>query len=555
MDRIIGIDLGTTNSLVAVLDSGLPKVLPLEDGSLLMPSVVGWDDERGLLVGAPARNRYLLYPEMTVRSVKRHMGDAGWSVRLGGDRYDAPAVSARILERLRQAAAAHLGAVSKAVITVPAYFGDPERRATIEAGKQAGLDVVRILNEPTAAAMAYTLMGAEDQKVLVYDLGGGTFDVSLVEVSGGVCEVLASHGNRQLGGDDFDRRLVDHLADRFASAEGIDLRQDRVAMARLYDAAERAKILLSTEGVTRVREEFVAVEGGKPRHLDMEVSRQEFEAMIRPLLETTRTSVRTVLAQAHVAPKEVARVLLVGGSTRIPAVVELLAEEMGTAPHHEIHPDQAVALGAAVLAGTIAGEAVGVYLVDVSSHSLGVAALGDDDRLEFAPILARNSVLPVSKSRLFYTVHPWQEEVRIRVYEGEARALEANTLLGELEVMRLSPMPDPTLPREVLVRFDYDLNGTLSVTASDRRSRRKVKAVFQPSEAGGEPATLPPHALELWRRLQEVCARDGLAAEVRARGRGLMEEARSLVPGAAEAWAEQAAALLYEHGEDPSEET
>lgn len=549
METIVGIDLGTTNSLVATVRDGLPVALAVDDGGgVLLASVAGWDEQGGLLVGAAARHQYLLRPTATVRSVKRHMGDDDWHATLGSTRYDAPGISALILARLKAVAQEHLGAVTKAVITVPAYFGDPQRRATLEAGRRAGLEVVRLVNEPTAAALAYTLVDGQDQRVLVYDLGGGTFDVSVVDIAGGVCEVLASHGNRELGGDDFDRRLVDHLADRFALEFGQDLRQDPVAMARLFDAAERAKIALSTEGSTIVREEFIATDNGTPLHLECQVTRQEFEALIMPLLESTRASVRTVLRDAALSPSQIRRVLLVGGSTRIPAVSELLADEMGSAPHREIDPDQAVALGAATLGATIGGERLGVFLVDVCSHSLGIDARDEEGEIRFTPIIARNTVLPVRRSRLFYTAAPWVSEVHMAVLEGESADPDEDTRLGDLMLKSIAPMPDRDQQREVHVHFEYDLSGTLSVTATDRQGAHRVDAQFRPGGGGDQGADLGAEAADLLRQIEALQAGDTLPEAARQEAERLAAAtAQAMTADAEAAWCEAAATFLYEY--------
>ncbi len=541
---IVGIDLGTTNSLIARADNGPPRIIPV-DGERLLPSVVGAADNGTIVVGREARNQYVLRPDDTVRSVKRQMGDAEWRCTLAGREFDAPGISALILGKLRAAAEADAGVVSQAVITVPAYFGEAQRRDTVEAGRRAGLDVVRILNEPTAAALLYSTTTALEGRVLVYDLGGGTFDVSVVQMEDGITEVLASHGNRRLGGDDFDERLATWLARGFAREHGIDLMQLPIARARLLRAAEEAKMHLSGAGVARVREEFIAEDGGKPLHLDAEVTRQEFEGLIGDLLDTTVASVRRALADAQCAPSDIAQVLLVGGSTRIPAVAERVAEETGQSVHAEIDPDQVVALGAAVQAAIIAGDDVEALLVDVSAHALGVAAMNGYGNLELAVVIPRNTAIPTSRSRLFYTGHPAQDKVLVEVYQGEDRDLSNDELLGEFHFEGLSPAADPDDPREVLVHFDYDLNGLLTVRAEDRPTGRTVE--HRIDMAGIAALPIPDHlsveARGVFRRLQAIMRRGDIAAKDRDRAGVLAQRAQDgpEEPG----WLDEALELLY----------
>ncbi len=370
-DKILGIDLGTTNSAVAIIEQGVPTVIRLENGPIL-PSVVGVSPGGELLVGVSARNQWVVAPEDTVRSIKRRMGK-GESVEMAGKQYTPQEISAFVLKRLKEAAEAHLGQpVERAVITVPAYFNEPQRQATIEAGEIAGLNVERILNEPTAAALAYGLGSDEEARVLVYDLGGGTFDVSVIELNAGIVDVRATAGDNDLGGDDFDERLAEMLADEFEEENEIDLRNNHHAWARLLRAAEEAKIELSAEPYALISLEFLtADEAGTPLHLRREVTRDEFERLIDDMLDATIKQVDKALKDADLRARDIDRVLLVGGSTRIPAIWERLAEHMGQAPHLEIDPDLAVALGAAVQAGIVAGEEIDAILVDVTPHSLG----------------------------------------------------------------------------------------------------------------------------------------------------------------------------------------
>lgn len=476
MSKIIGIDLGTTNSAVAITRDGAPQILPRGDERII-PSVVGYDASNGRwLVGTPARNQYVLAPENTVRSIKRKMGTDA-RLELGGRPLSPPEISAFILRELKNIAERHLGGeVSEAVITVPAYFNDAQRQATMDAGQIAGLRVRRIINEPTAAALAYGLNMAEDQLVLVYDLGGGTFDVSLVELMGGIVEVRASHGNTQLGGDDFDERLAGQLADHFANEHGLDLRQDRRAWARLLRAAENAKITLSAHPFAWVKEEYLAEKDGVPLHMTYEVSRQNFEEAIADLLEGTLESIEQVLSEANVTEEEISHVLLVGGSTRISAVWELVANRLGIEPQMSVNPDEAVALGAGVQAAIIAGEPIDAILVDVTPHSLGIAIarnrFGSIISDIYQPLIRRNSTIPATREEIFQTMFPEQTAIRVEVYQGEAPVASANTLLGDFLVNGLEP-PAPGERAQVTVQFDLNLDGILQVTARDRKTGKQ----------------------------------------------------------------------------------
>ena len=475
MASIIGIDLGTTFSLVAVVERERPRIVA-DQGERLIPSVVGFSPKAELLVGTPAENQLVIAPENTVRSIKRKMG-SGEKVTLAGRAYEPQEISAFILRKLKQIAERELGhPVEQAVITVPAYFTDAARQATKDAGEIAGLAVARIINEPTAAALAYGLQRDEDQKIAVYDLGGGTFDVSIVELSQGVIEVRASHGNTRLGGDDFDALIVDQVADQFQAEHGIDLRQDRRALARLGRAAEQAKRRLSDLPYTRITEEYIAEkDAGHPLHLDLEFSRQQFEEMIRPLVRSTLEAVDRALKDADLHARDLHKVLLVGGSTRIPLVRRLLGEHLGQEPHSEVHPDEAVALGAAIQAAIIAGEPIEAVLVDVAPHSLGIETasviLGHLLTDRYQPLIPRNTTIPCTKADSFYTLTPDQDSALIRVYQGEESVASRNVLLGEFMFEGISEAP-PGENREVIVRFDYDINGLVQVSAVDRRTNR-----------------------------------------------------------------------------------
>ena len=543
---IVGIDLGTTNSLVAVVDGGTPRVLEVERAPL-MPSVVGVDPQGLRIVGQAARNQSVAAPERTVRSIKRHMGEPGFQAMLGDQRCTPEEISSWILRALVEGAATELGgAPARAVITVPAYFADRQRQATMRAGELAGLEVVRLLHEPTAAALAYGLDRAGAETVLVYDLGGGTFDVSVVELGGGVTEVLASHGNRRLGGDDFDALLVDELVQAFQRRYGVDVRGDRVAMARLARAAEAAKMHLSDHAFATVQEEFLVERDGHPLHLEAEITRARFEELITPQLEGTLDSMRRALKDAKLDPRALDAVLLVGGSTRIPAVRELVAMELGREPRQEVHPDLAVALGAAVSAAIADGVEVGTILVDVCPHSLGVRAVGSSAGLYtedlFVPLIHRNTVIPVSRSEFFYTLTPAQDAVDVEVFQGEEPVATRNTRLGEVRFAGLSPSPDGG-QREVLVAFDYDINGILHVAAVDRRTGRREEVRLHTAAL---EAVDQGEAGVLRRRLQRL--RPHLAADLQGRLDALVDEGQGLAAAALDAWQEKAADFLLEHG-------
>ncbi len=471
-ETIIGIDLGTTFSAVSVVKQGRPVLLPNRQERII-PSVVSLSPQGEWLVGTPALNQWVLAPESTVRSIKRDMG-TDRTVTLGRHTFTPQEISAFILRELKRIAEVNLGhPVRRAVITVPAYFSDAARQATKDAGQIAGLEVVRIINEPTAAALAYGLDREEDQVVLVYDLGGGTFDVSLVELVKGVVEVRASHGNTHLGGDDFDALLAEHLRQAFEKQHGVDLRNDRKAMARLVRAAEKAKIELSDRPFTWVREEYLAEKRGKPLHLELEVSRREFERMIDSLIGSTRTSIQQALSDAKMTVKDLDKVLLVGGSTYIPAVWELVADATNLQPRQEIHPSEAVALGAGVQAAIIAGQPIEAILVDVTPHSLGIEVAEMTWRGwaydRYSVLLHRNTTIPVTKEEVYYTLHPDQDTVHLKIYQGEEPVASKNKLLGDFTITGLKPERPGELA-QVTVKFSLDINGILHVTAHDRGS-------------------------------------------------------------------------------------
>ncbi|HEY6351853.1 MAG TPA: Hsp70 family protein [Candidatus Angelobacter sp.] len=478
-DLVIGIDLGTTNSEVAAYMDGRVKVLGPGENRML-PSCVGISPGGELLVGEAARNQQLLYPERTVRSVKRKMGNAE-TVTLGEKTFSPQEISALVLRELVEWARRDLGQLpQRAVITAPAYFSDAQRGATKEAGMMAGLEVVRILNEPTAASLAYGFGDGERRTVMIYDLGGGTFDVSIVTTEGEVTEVLASHGNNHLGGDDFDDLLLQHLEREFHQQHGIWLRENhRAAHARLRWAAEAAKKKLSFEPHALVREEALVIQDSKPLHFEFELSRDEYEQMILPLVEATLDSVSKALDDAKTKPSDLNAILLVGGSTRTPLVSRLLQERTGLEPRQDVHPDLCVALGAGVLASRLAGHQVERVLVDVSPYSFGPAYLGERGGAPYNycyhPIIRRNTPLPVTRTDSYYTAQPGQTGVEIEIFQGDDEDALKNVLVGNFHIGNLTPTQQPN---EVLCRMSLDVDGMLHVAAIEKRTGKSKQVTI-----------------------------------------------------------------------------
>lgn len=470
MDPILGIDLGTTNSVVSIIQDGKPIPLRDDRGQAILPSVVGFDSLGQLLVGDAARNQMRVAPERTVRSVKRQMGQ-DTLIRMGEREFSPQEISAMILRTLADRAAHVFGKpLKQAVITVPAFFKDNQRRATHEAGTLAGLDVVRIINEPTAATLVYQPHSTRNERLLVYDLGGGTFDVSVVQIESGVIEVLASHGDTQLGGDDFDQLLLEFVANRFAEEQGVDLRSIPLATSRLLQAVEAAKIRLSDEAYTTIAEEFIAEHNGRPLNLHVMIDRTDYEPLIAPLIQNTLRNVDAALADARLNASQIDRVVLVGGSTRTPLVQELLMQQLHQDLHREIDPDLCVSLGAAVQGALVAGQDVGQVLVDITPHTLGLQCFGElyghPSHEVFSPIIRRNTPLPASRSQIYYTVQAGQETVRIHVRQGEHDVATLNESIGEFMLEGLNEAADES--NEILVRFELDLNGMLKVSATER---------------------------------------------------------------------------------------
>lgn len=478
MSKVIGIDLGTTNSVVAVMEGGEPTVITNQEGSRLTPSVVGFAKNGERLVGQLAKRQAVSNPDRTISSIKRHMGEGSYRVTIDDKKYSPEEISAMILQKLKADAEAYLGEkVSQAVITVPAYFNDSQRQATKDAGKIAGLDVLRIVNEPTAASLAYGIDKTDDHTIMVYDLGGGTFDVSILDVGDGVFEVKATNGDTHLGGDDFDKKIMDWMVDEFKKAEGIDLSTDKMAMQRLREAAEKAKIELSGVMSTNINLPFITAGADGPKHLDMDLTRAKFEAMTADLVERTMGPVRQAMSDAGLSKSDISKVILVGGSSRIPAVQAAIKDFMGKDPYKGVNPDECVAVGAAIQAGVLSGEegTGNVLLLDVTPLSLGIETLGG----VFTKIIDRNTTIPTSKKQVFSTAADNQPSVDIHVLQGEREMAADNKTLGRFELGGI-----PAAPRgvpKIEVSFDIDANGIVNVSAKDLGTGKEQKITITSS--------------------------------------------------------------------------
>src|SRR5437899_853600 len=468
MPKAVGIDLGTTNSVVSVLEAGDPVVIPNSEGSRTTPSVVAFAKNGEVLVGEVAKRQAITNPERTIRSVKRHMGTT-WNIDIDGKKYTAQEISARTLMKLKRDAEAYLGdSVTQAVITVPAYFDDAQRTATKEAGAIAGLEVLRIINEPTAAALAYGLdKEGADQTILVFDLGGGTFDVSILEIGDGVFEVKATHGDTQLGGDDWDQRVIDWLVDSFKAAHGVDLSKDNMALQRLKEAAEKAKIELSQVQQTQINLPFITATAEGPLHLDEQLSRAKFQEMTSDLLERRRTPFDQAIKDAGLNKEQIDHVILVGGSTRMPAVQDLVQSFTGKEPNKGVNPDEVVAVGAAIQAGVLKGEVKDVLLLDVTPLSLGIETKGGI----MTKLIERNTSIPTRRSEIFTTAEDMQPSVEIHVLQGEREMASFNKTLGKFQLVDLPPAPRGVPQIEVV--FDIDANGIVHVSAKDKATGKE----------------------------------------------------------------------------------
>ena len=469
MAKTIGIDLGTTNSVVAVMEGGKPTVIANSEGSRTTPSIVGFSKTGEKLVGQLAKRQAILNPDKTIASIKRHMGE-NYKKNIDGKDYTPQEISAMILRKLADDASAYLGEkVTSAVITVPAYFNDAQRQATKDAGKIAGLDVLRIVNEPTAAALAYGLEKENSGKVLVFDLGGGTFDVSILEIGDGVHEVLSTSGDTHLGGDDFDKKIIDWLVDEFKKQEGIDLSNDKQAMQRLKEAAEKAKCELSSVVETNINLPFITADANGPKHLDVNLTRAKFEDLSHDLLERCKKPVEQAIKDAGISKSEINEVVLVGGSSRIPAVQQLVKEYTGKEPNQTVNPDEVVAVGAAIQAGVLAGEVKDIVLLDVTPLTLGIETLGG----VLTPLVPRNTTIPVSKSQVFSTAENNQTAVDIHVCQGERPMAKDNKSLGMFRLDGIAPAMRG-IP-QIEVTFDIDANGIVNVSAKDKATGKEQK--------------------------------------------------------------------------------
>jgi molecular chaperone DnaK len=531
MPKAVGIDLGTTNSVVSVFEAGEPTVIPNAEGSRTTPSVVAFAKTGEVLVGEVAKRQAITNPDRTIRSVKRQMG-SDWTIEVDSKRYTAQEVSARTLQKLKRDAEAYLGEpVTAAVITVPAYFDDAQRTATKEAGQIAGLEVLRIINEPTAAALAYGLDNeGHDETVLVFDLGGGTFDVSVLEIGDGVFEVKSTSGDTHLGGDDWDQRIIDWIVKTFRDTEGVDLGQDRMALQRLKEAAEKAKIELSQVAETQVTLPFVTATAEGPKHLDLKLSRARFQELTADLVDRCLRPLEQAIADAGVAKGDIDHVILVGGSTRMPAIYDLVRDFTGKEPHRGVNPDEVVAVGAAIQAGVLRGEVKDVLLLDVTPLSLGIETKGG----VFTKLIERNTTIPTNRSELFTTADDNQDSVDVHVLQGEREMAASNKTLGKFQLVGIPPAPRGV--PQIEVTFDIDANGIVNVSAKDRSTGREQsmtitgQSALSREEIDQMVRDAEAHAADDRRRREEAEARNHADTLVYQTEKLLAEKAATL-PG------------------------
>jgi len=477
VSKVIGIDLGTTNSVVSVMEGGEPTVITNSEGSRLTPSVIGFSKTGEKLVGQIAKRQAIVNPEKTIASIKRHMGERDYKIKIDSKEYTPQEISAMILQKLKQDAESYLGEkVTRAVITVPAYFDDSQRQATKEAGQIAGLEVLRIINEPTASSLAYGLDKKKDETILVYDLGGGTFDVSLLEVGDGVFEVKSTSGNTHLGGDDWDERIMDYLAAEFKKQTGADLRKDKQAMQRLKEAAEKAKIELSTVVTTNINLPFITVDSERtPLHLDLNLTRAKLEELCSDLLEKTIAPFKQAIADAKIEPKDIDEIVLVGGLTRMPSVQKLVKELAGKEAHKGVNPDEVVAVGAAIQAGVLAGEVKDIVLLDVTPLTLGIETLGG----VFTKLIERNTTIPTKKGEIFSTAEDGQTAVDVHILQGEREMAAYNKSIGRFRLEGIPPAPRGV--PQIEVTFDIDANGIVNVSAKDLATGKEQRITITAS--------------------------------------------------------------------------